>query len=620
MEIEQLEIRDYLAQISPLDKLDGETLDQIALALEIAYVRRGGEILKVGEKNHWLYLVRTGAAEIVDADGNLVDQADEGEWFGYRSVLHGGNVTLGVKALEDSLLYLLPGELMRELAEQHRSVAGFFLRDKPERLRHAMADMRDSNDSALIATRVQDLAHGVPQMVDKSTSIRAAAQHMKEATVTAMLVMDNDELAGIITDRAFCTKVAANAMDLSLPVADIMTPDPITVSSHTPGSEALLIMARHNVRHLPVVEDGKVVSMITATDLIRRQSHNAIYLINEIYRADTVDELCQLSQQLPNTLCSLVRSSMTAYDIGHAISSIGEAINKRLINMAQQKLGEAPVPYAWIVAGSLARNEQTAHSDQDSALILSDDYDENTHGQYFEDMARFVSDGLNRCGYVYCPGDVMATNPKWRQPYSVWRGYFDSWIGKPEPKALMYASIFFDLRCIHGDEALLTKLQKRVAKKSRKNTIFLSYMAANALHYRPPLGLFRKFVLEKTGAEEKALNMKRRGVVPITDLARVYALSAGVRRLHTQDRLQAASEGGKLSVEGMKDLRDAFEFIASVRLQHQALQIEQGQKPDNYVPPEELSSLEKRHLKDAFEVVRTMQEAMAVRYQTGRLG
>ncbi|RTZ61598.1 MAG: cyclic nucleotide-binding/CBS domain-containing protein, partial [Gammaproteobacteria bacterium] len=69
MEIEQLEIRDYLAQISPLDKLDGETLDQIALALEIAYVRRGGEILKVGEKNHWLYLVRTGAAEIVDADG-----------------------------------------------------------------------------------------------------------------------------------------------------------------------------------------------------------------------------------------------------------------------------------------------------------------------------------------------------------------------------------------------------------------------------------------------------------------------------------------------------------------------------------------------------------------------
>lgn len=619
MEIEQLEIRDYLAHTSPLDKLDSKTLDKISLALEITYVRRGGDILTVGETNHWLYLVRTGAAEVVDSSGNLVDQADEGEWFGYRSVFRGGEVTLGVKALEDCLLYMIPGDLMRELAERESVIARFFLEGKPDRLRHAVATIRDTDDSTLIATHVQDLAHGAPQIVDKSTTIRQAARHMKEATVTAMLVTDNDELAGIVTDRAFCTKVAADAMDLSRPIAEIMTPDPITVSSTTPGSEALLLMARHNVRHLPVLEEGKVVGMITATDLIRRQSHNAIYLINEIHRADSVDELQQLSQQLPNTLCSLVRSSLTAYDIGHAISSIGEAINKRLITMAQEQLGKAPVPYAWIVAGSLARNEQTVHSDQDSALILADEYDADEHGAYFEQFSRFVSDGLNACGYVYCPGDVMATNRKWRQPYSVWRGYFDHWIGEPEPKALMYASIFFDLRCIHGDDELLQKLKKRVLKKSKKNTIFLTHMAANALHYRPPLGLFRKFVLEKSGAEEKALNMKRRGVVPITDLARVYSLSSGVRALHTQDRLEDACEAGALSEVGMRDLKDAFEFIGTVRLEHQALQIEQGKSADNYVPPEELSSLEKRHLKDAFEVVSTMQEAMAVRYQTSRI-
>jgi len=620
MEIEQLEIRDYLKQISPLDKLDGASLDEITTALEISYIRRGGDILKVGETNSWLYLVRTGAVEVVDSSGDLVDQADEGEWFGYRSVFHGGEVTLGVKALEDSLLYMIPGDLMRELAERHSSIARFFLEGNPDRLRQAMDEMRDSEDSTLIATPVQDLTHGEPQLVDGTTTIRQAAKHMKEATVTAMLVTDGGALAGIVTDRAFCTKVVAGDMDSSLPVSEIMTPNPITVSSRTPGSEALLIMARHNVRHLPVLEDGKVVGMITATDLIRRQSHNAIYLINEIHRADSVEELGQLSQQLPNTLRSLVRSSMTAYDIGHAISSIGEAINNRLIRLAQDELGDAPVPYAWIVAGSLARNEQTAHSDQDSALILSDQYDESRHGEYFRQFARFVSDGLNACGYVYCPGDVMATNDKWRQPYSVWCGYFDRWILQPEPKALMYASIFFDLRCVHGDCELLRNLQQRVREKSRRNTIFLSYMAANALHYRPPLGLFRKFVLEKSGAEEKALNMKRRGVVPITDLARVYALEAGVGGLHTQDRLEAACENGALSREGMLDLRDAFEFIGSVRLQHQTSQIEQGRAPDNYVPPEELSSLEKRHLKDAFEVVSTMQEAMAVRYQTGGLG
>ncbi|MBG7602354.1 MAG: cyclic nucleotide-binding/CBS domain-containing protein, partial [Gammaproteobacteria bacterium] len=147
--------------------------------------------------------------------------------------------------------------------------------------------------------------------------------------------------------------------------------------------------------------------------------------------------------------------------------------------------------------------------------------------------------------------------------------------------------------------------------------IFLAYMTANALHFHPPLGIFKQFVLEKGGAEKKALNMKKRGIVPITDLARVYALSAGVNALNTQDRLEAASKAGVLSRSGMADLRDALEFIASVRLQHQSQQIRAGQTPDNFVPPEQLSSLERRHLKDAFDVVNTIQTSIESSNQIG---
>ena len=218
---------------------------------------------------------------------------------------------------------------------------------------------------------------------------------------------------------------------------------------------------------------------------------------------------------------------------------------------------------------------------------------------------------------TYCPGDVMASNPKWRQPLAVWRSYFDKWIFNPQPKALMYASIFFDLQCVRGDAGLLESLQSEVLKKTRGNTIFLAYMTANALQFHPPLGIFKQFVLEKGGAEEKALNMKKRGIVPITDLARVYALSAGVNALNTRDRLEAASKAGVLSRSGMADLRDALEFIASVRLQHQSQQIRAGQTPDNFVPPEHLSSLERRHLKDAFDVVDTIQTAMESSNQVG---
>ncbi|HIP52564.1 MAG TPA: cyclic nucleotide-binding/CBS domain-containing protein [Chromatiales bacterium] len=619
MEIEQLEILDFLSHVPPLDKLDQKTLDAITRALEITYVRRGSNILEIGGTNEWLYLIRSGAVEVYDRDGNLTGHFGEGDWMGYRSVLRGGEVGMRVTASEDSLLYMIPGDLFRSLIKEHADIAKFFSAQKPERLRHAIQDMRGTTSAALIATQARKLVHRTPLILDQRTTIQQAAQKMSEKTATSLLVMDKGKLVGIITDRAFCTKVAANRLDLDLPVERIMTPNPVTIPPDTPASEALLLMARRNIRHLPVVDGEKIIGMVTATDLIRYQSHNAIYLINEIYRAESIDALKVLSQQLPHTLVSLVRSSLTAYDIGHAISSVGEAITRRLLRMAEEQYGPPPLPYAWIVAGSLARNEQTVHSDQDNALILTDEYNPERHDAYFERLSRFVCDGLHDCGYIYCPGEVMASNPKWRQPIAVWRKYFNDWIDSPQPKALMYASIFFDLRTLHDEDGLLKTLYGEVLEKTQSNTIFQAYMAANALHYQPPLGLFRTFVLEKTGAEEKALNMKKRGVVPITDLARVYALACGIDALNTQDRLEAAADAGALSKSGMQDLRDAFEFISTARLQHQAAKIERGEPPDHFVPPERLSSLERRHLKDAFEVVRTMQEAMAVRYQTGRI-
>ncbi|MEN8212925.1 MAG: putative nucleotidyltransferase substrate binding domain-containing protein [Pseudomonadota bacterium] len=617
MEIEQLEIRDYLSRCAPLDKLDEETLNQVAAELEIGYARRGKQILKPGDINRSLYLIRSGAVEIRTEDDSLHDQLGEESWFGFRSLFRGGDVVLSATALEDTLLYQLPIETFHALIDGHESVRLYFSKQNPIRMRNAIQELQDKQSNTLIATHVSDLTHGTPQMIEQTATIEAAAQKMKSATVTAMLVMDQGRLCGILTDRAFCTKVTANRMSFDDPVSSIMTPDPLTIPTSTLGAEALLVMARHNIRHLPVMDGNSIIGMITATDLIRQQSYNTIYLINEIHRADTVEELQQLSRQLPGTMATLVDSSLTAYDIGHAISSIGEAITRRLVRMAEEQFGEAPIPYAWITAGSMARNEQTAHSDQDNALILSNNYDSQQHGDYFEKMSHLVCDGLNACGYVYCPGDVMATNPKWRQPLSAWRGYFNRWIFNPQPKALMYASIFFDLQCVHGDTSLLETLQSEVLKKTQGNTIFLAYMTANALHYHPPLGLFKQFVLEKGGAEEKALNMKKRGIVPITDLARVYALSAGVSALNTQDRLEAAGEAGVLSRSGMADLVDALEFIASVRLQHQSHQIRAGEQPDNFVPPEQLSSLERRHLKDAFDVVRTIQTTMETGNQTG---
>jgi CBS domain-containing protein len=267
--------------------------------------------------------------------------------------------------------------------------------------------------------------------------------------------------------------------------------------------------------------------------------------------------------------------------------------------------------------GSQARRELTAHSDQDNALLLSDDYNDATHGEYFEQLARFISDGLNACGFYYCPGNVMATNDEWRQPLANWQKYFSRWVDTPEPKALLLACNFFDIRCIHGDATLFSQLQDFALRKARANRIFLAHLAANALNMRPPLGFFRQFVLIHDGEHDDSFDIKLRGIMPIVELARLYALSEGLSEVNTYERLQAAAQSPSLSREGSENLHDALSLIALLRLQHQASQYLQGLEMDNFIKPGELSALECQHLKDAFAVISELQAVVAQRYQSG---
>lgn len=616
MDKKTLEIRDYMAQSMPLKALPLTTLDELAAAVEEISADQGETIMRIGKTNDHVFLIRYGAVELIREDGILHGRFGAGDWFGYRSVMRGGEVNLTVRALEDSLFYTLPGVLFMRLFESYQRFASYFSEHKADRVRNALQELRNTDNHAMITLHVSDLMKP-PLLVPKTTTIQTVAQQMNEHSSRTALVVDaTQHLAGIVTDADF-RSIVAHGLDIHQPVTEIMTTEPLTLAPNNQASEALLLMARRNIRHVPVIDKGQIVGVISATDLLRGQTHSAIYLVADIYCAQTVARLSELSKSLPKVLVGLVKQSLPAYDIGHAITSIGQAIVRRLIAMAEQQFGKPPIPYAFIVAGSMARREQTAHTDQDNGMILSDTYNEAEHGQYFRDIAKFVSDGMNECGYVYCPGNIMATNDQWRQPLAVWRSYFNQWITTPNGQALLNASIFFDLRCLYGDCSLLETLQTDFLAKTKAQTLFQAFMAANALSHRPPLGFFRSFVLDKESvdSDEKGMDMKKRGVVPVIDLARVYALAGGLHAVNTWERLDAIAASNGISQMNIDDLKDAFEFISMVRLQHQAKQIEQGQKPNNYVPPEELSALERRHLKDAFEVVSNLQDFMSTRYK-----
>ena len=252
-------------------------------------------------------------------------------------------------------------------------------------------------------------------------------------------------------------------------------------------------------------------------------------------------------------------------------------------------------------------------------MILDDAYDEATHGAYFKALATFVCDGLAACGYIHCPGEMMAMTDKWRQPRRVWAEYFRKWVDTPEPMALMLTCVFFDVRTIAGQAALLDGLRADVLRRTKDAKLFLAHMVGNALTHQPPLGLFGGLFgglsTIRSGEHKGTIDLKHNGIVPVIDLARVYALAAGHDAVNTHDRLAHAAESGEISSQSVRDLRDALEFLSALRIRHQARQIAAGQPADNYLRPDELSNFEREQLKDAFGVVKQLQEVLGQRYQ-----
>ena len=621
MEIELIEIRDFIAQHPPFDVLDESALNNLPKKLTIRYFRQGSVFPDLLIQDKYLYIIRTGAIEFRNQFDQLVDKLAEGDIYFLASQSdENANDIQGI-CVEDTLVYTLKYKDLEVLKNEFDDFNRQFNESIHERLRHAVeltqsADMRDLSAMKL---EVSALTDRLPVIVDAVTTIQQAAITMSNEYVSSILVTENNKLVGLVTDRDIRRRCVATGLSYDEPVSSIMSNDLETVLDKTLLSEALLSMTRKQIHHLPVMKGDEPIGILTTSDIIRHLSTSPTLIATDIYKANSVDALTKISTRLPELQLQLSLSSATAKHIGEVFSSITDAITCRLLELAEELYGAPPVEYVWVAGGSQARNEQTSHSDQDNALIISDKF-KPEDDEYFKKLANFVCDGLNACGYVYCPGEAMASNQQWRQPLTQWKKYFSHWINSPEPKALMLSSIFFDLRPVYGIFSLLEELQVTMLKQTKNNEFFIAHMVGNALTHQPPLGFFRNFVMVHDDKHKNTLDVKHRGVVPIVDIARVIALDNGIKCSNTVDRLDAALKCKALSAEMHGNLIDALEYIGSLRIRHQAKQIRAGLSADNYLPPEELSGLEKNHLKDSFSIIKSMQQFFESRYPSSRMG
>ncbi|EKO3763673.1 TPA: DUF294 nucleotidyltransferase-like domain-containing protein [Vibrio metschnikovii] len=622
MQSEQLEVLKFISQYPPFDDLPEEQLKKIALNAEVAYFRQGTEILNFGDTIRDLYMVRSGAVEIYRRKGELYNRIDAGGLFGQMGLLMNNRVRMPAKAIEDTLVYCIPEDIFNELCDEFENFADYMELEGSARLRSAISSRSERND--FTTAKARKILARDPVTLEATASIQEAAILMAEENVTSLLIVrpaeelteeDDEQLLGILTDRDLCIRVLAQGIDTNIPVSEVMSYDVVSLDYNAYVFEAMLTMLRYNVHHLPILKDKKPIGIIGMTDIVRYESQNSLLLVSSIFQQTSVEDLKQVSEQVKDCFVRMVNEDANAHMIGRAMSVIGSSFKQRLAELAEQELGPAPIPYCLVAMGSMARDEQLIVTDQDNALILDNSYDVEMHGEYFEKFAKFVCDGLAACGYAYCTGDIMATNPEWRKTRAEWEECFGNWIDNPTPERLLNSNIFFDLLGVHGRVKWAEQLSSFIARRAKRNNRFLACMAYNAIRRTPPLGFFKDFVMEKDGRHRNSINLKRRGTAPLADLIRVHSLAIGSRSQNSFDRLDDINDAGILPKGRGMDLRDAMELIYMVRIRHQALDIENGDEPDNNIEPENMSEFERRNLKAAFQILSDAQSFIKFRYQ-----
>lgn len=475
--------------------------------------------------------------------------------------------------------------------------------------------------------QVRALLTRPPATCRTSDTIGAASRLMTAQRTSAVLVLDAEgQPAGIVTDSDLRQRVVAVGRAPLDSVVAIMTAPLVTISPEAFVFEALLAMTRHNIHHLPVVEGGRPIGILSGEDLVLAEAATPLQVARAIESRTSIAELAAVVPDLNRTTRHLFQQGLSGYEMGRLVSEVNDLLVRRAIALVEEELavegrGEPPVPYCWLVLGSEGRREQTLRTDQDNALVYADSSGgtERMAEQYFAILSERVIQALIQLGYPPCPGGSMASNPKWRRPVSDWRGYFADWARDPTPDNLVYSSIYFDFRPLHGEARLADALREEIRTQAKTWRSFPRYLAKVAVSLAPPLNVLGRFVLQKRD-DRRGVNVKLGGMLPLTNGLRAFAIDLGLEETNTLERLEAARRVSDcFTHEETADVRQAYETLFRVRLRHQLAQIDAGAQPDNLVDPRRLGTADQRDLKEAFRVVRRLQGKLEDRYLTQAL-
>ena len=459
--------------------------------------------------------------------------------------------------------------------------------------------------------------------LDMGETIRRAASLMTKSGASAVFVNGPDgELMGIVTDHDFRERVVAAGLEPDTALRTIMTAPVDSISPDSLVYEALLQMQQRGVENLAVRDDsGKLLGLIRLRDLVQYQESSSVIITESIRRASSLDEIIEARDKLPGLVKAIIDSGADTRYVNRIISDVSDTTAQRLLTMALDELGPAPVPFAFLALGSEGREEQTLLTDQDNALVYEDPPEEQAEeiADYFLRLGTLVCDRLDSVGYAYCDGGVMAKNPRWNLSRSVWKEQFSHWIHNADPQELLELNMLFDFRCVAGQQQYARELRTWVFDEMQAYPLFFIHFAQNALSFKPPLNVFGN--LQTTASEDgdKVLSLKE-ALMPVVNFARLYALKHRIDSTNTLDRLFELKDRGVISRESYEEMVPDYETLMRIRLRKQAIAIEENRELTNSISLAEISSSEEARLKRLFTVAGDLRKKMSYDFLGGITG
>lgn len=629
-------IYSFLKDYPPFSLLAKKDLENLASKVVIQFLQPEAFVFKEGSmpKDH-IYIVREGAIQLFQQEGNiLVEQCDEGDLFGIRPLIAEQAYVLSAKAIEETLVYAINTENLKTLIESNPKL-GYYLAQnfavgigsKYSKLYKGRLflekDLTKNLDTSLF--EIQSIQHSkMPVTCLPETSIQAAAILMRKHKVGSILIADGAFYPiGILTDRDLRNKVVTGEMDLKALVSKIMNSPVITVKPELTIADIQIVMMKYRIHHLCITEDGsnqsKIIGVLSEHDLLVMQGNNPAILIREMQRSKNAVELRTIREKAEDLLEQYLQQEVAMPFIASMMTEINDALIVRIIEFSlEEMLGEGfdhpRVKWCWMGLGSEGRGEQLLRTDQDNALVFEDVAKEQlqTIKDYFLKLAKKVVDKLNVCGFEYCPGDMMASNPKWCLSITEWKNQFTEWITQPTNQNILHCNIFFDYRPLYGDYMLTEILTNHIFDLLDEKAVFLPLMAKNSIGNPPPLTFFRNFVVEKDGANKDEFDIKLRAMMPLTDAARILTLSNKLSKVNnTFERFDKLVEVEPQNKELYEQAADAYEIL----IRYRALQGLKNKDSGRYLNPADLTKMQRLNLRNSFRPIEDLQDILSVRFQ-----